>query len=72
MKTVVEKASELVSDYYNVLEDVGCVPALVKSDAIRCAILCVDEIISDNPNIYDGDRINFKYWRKVREQINLL
>ena len=36
------------------------------------AIICVDEILNDNPNIYDSDRLNHKYWEEVKRQISLL
>tara|TARA_R110002074_G_scaffold11570_1_gene43280 strand:- start:336 stop:557 length:222 start_codon:yes stop_codon:yes gene_type:complete len=36
------------------------------------AVICVDEILNDNPNIYDSDRLNHKYWKEVKRQISLL
>ena len=36
------------------------------------AIICVDEILNDNPNIYDSDRLNHKYWKEVKREISLL
>mgnify|MGYP003680604991 FL=1 len=36
------------------------------------AIICVDEILNDNPNIYDSDRLNHKYWESVKHEISLL
>jgi hypothetical protein len=36
------------------------------------AIICVDEILSDNPNIYDSDRLNHKYWKEVKKEVELL
>tara|TARA_R110000822_G_scaffold91133_5_gene210286 strand:+ start:260 stop:526 length:267 start_codon:yes stop_codon:yes gene_type:complete len=36
------------------------------------AIICVDEILNDNPNIYDSDRLNHKYWENVKHEIILL
>jgi hypothetical protein len=38
----------------------------------QCAIICVDEILNDNPNIYDSDRLNHKYWKAVKEEIDKL
>ena len=38
----------------------------------QCAILAVDEIINDNPNIYDSDRLNYKYWQEVKKEIEKL
>jgi hypothetical protein len=38
----------------------------------QCAILAVDEIINDNPNIYDSDRLNYKYWQEVKIEIEKL
>ena len=36
------------------------------------AIICVDEILNDNPNVYDSDRLNHKYWKEVKREIGLL
>ena len=36
------------------------------------AIICIDEILNDNPNIYDSDRLNHKYWENVKHEIILL
>jgi len=38
----------------------------------QCALICVDEILNDNPNIYDSDRLNWKYWNQVKIEINKL
>jgi len=35
----------------------------------KFAMICVDEILNDNPNIYDSDRLNHKYWKEVKKQI---
>ena len=40
--------------------------------AKECALIAVDEIINDNPNIYDSDRLNYKYWNEVKQEINKL
>ena len=32
-------------------------------DIMLLAHLTVDEILNDNPNIYDSDRLNHKYWK---------
>jgi hypothetical protein len=37
-----------------------------------CAKIVVDEIIKDNPNIYDSDRLNWKYWTAVKLEIEKL
>lgn len=36
------------------------------------AIICVDEILNDNPNICYSNRLNHKYWKEVKRQISLL
>ena len=38
----------------------------------KYALICVDEILSDNPNIYDSDRLNHKYWKEVKKEVELL
>ena len=64
-----EKAEELIRKY----KGFSCKTCFgVESDIVtakQCATICVDEIINDNPNIYDSDRLNFEYWKKVREYI---
>ena len=41
-------------------------------DIMLLAHLTVDEILNDNPNIYDSDRLNHKYWKEVKKEIDLL
>lgn len=41
-------------------------------DSIKSALIAVDEIINDNPNIYDSDRLNYKYWKEVKQEIEKL
>jgi len=36
------------------------------------AIICVDEILNDNLNFDDSDRLNHKYWKEVKREISLL
>ena len=67
-----EKAWDLMEKYIDLLLDVGLYRDDVKNNALRCAELAVDEILNDNPNIYDSDRLNHGYWKKVREQLDLL
>ena len=40
--------------------------------ARECSLICVNEILNDNPNIYDSDRLNHKYWKEVKREIGLL
>jgi hypothetical protein len=37
-----------------------------------CAKIVVDELLKDNPNIYDSDRLNWKYWTAVKFEIEKL
>ena len=67
-----EKAWYLMDKYIELLLDVGLYRDDVKNNALRCAELTVDEILNDNPNIYDSDRLNHRYWREVKEQLSLL
>ena len=43
-----------------------------REQAKAFAIICVDEILNDNPNIYDSERLKHKYWKEVKRQISLL
>lgn len=67
-----EKAWDLVNKYVELLLDVGLYRDDVLNNARNCADLAVDEILNDNPNIYDSDRLNHKYWKTVKEHIYLL
>jgi len=67
-----EKAWDLMERYINLLLDVGLYRDDVKNNALRCADTAVDEILNDNPNIYDSDRLNHKYWKEVKREISLL
>ena len=72
MMNAEEKAWYLMDKYIELLLDVGLYRDDVKNNALRCAELTVDEILNDNPNIYDSDRLNHRYWREVKEQLSLL
>jgi len=62
-----EKAKELTDKYMNAdYTDIGI------HGAKQCALICVDEILNDNPNIYDSDRLNHNYWKNVKKEISLL
>jgi len=65
--TAKEKAEELVDKYYKTFGD-----GYLGQQHIQCALIAVDEIINDNPNIYDSDRLNYKYWNKVKQEIEKL
>jgi len=72
MMNAEEKAWDLMERYINLLLDVGLYRDDVKNNALRCADTAVDEILNDNPNIYDSDRLNHKYWKEVKAQLDLL
>jgi len=38
----------------------------------KYALICIDEILNDNPNIYDSDRLNHNYWESVKHELSLL
>lgn len=69
-----EKANELANKMYrgNVFEKTKDEHLIELEMAKRYAQIAVDEIINDNPNIYDSDRLNFKYWNEVKKQIAFL
>jgi len=70
--TAEQKAWDLMEKYIDLLLDVGLYRDDVKNNALRCAELTVDEILNDNPNIYDSDRLNHKYWKNVKKEIDKL
>ena len=69
MMNAKEKAWDLVDKYVELLLDVGLYRDDVLNDARNCAYLAVDEILNDNPNIYDSDRLNHNYWKTVKDYI---
>ena len=38
----------------------------------KYALICIDEILNDNPNIYDSHRLNHNYWESVKHELSLL
>ena len=67
-----EKAKELFNEYYSYLKANLMYDEEAREDAKVCALIAVEEIINDNPNIYDSDRLNYKYWNKVKQEIENL
>jgi len=66
-----DKARELVDKIKTNLWDKRHI-SITLEDAMVLAHLTVDEILNDNPNIYDSDRLNHKYWKTVKEHIDEL
>jgi len=66
-----KKAKDLIDKIRNNLWDKRHISTTLE-DAAVLAHLTVDEILNDNPNIYDSDRLNHKYWKEVKRQIDLL
>ena len=72
MKEAEQKANELVIKYQILLgEDMTNyrVFGTFTDKAKQCALICVEEILNDNPNIYDSDRLNHGYWQEVKQII---
>ena len=73
-----EKAIELIDEFYNITDYVGdCI--ITKYEAKQCALIAVDEIISQWEYIdtYLSDlggelNINLKYWYQVKQEIEKL
>lgn len=60
-----EKAKELVGRFLQ--------HRYTNEDSKECALICVDEILNDNPNIHSlRDRLNHKYWTEVKREIEKL
>jgi hypothetical protein len=68
------KALEIVNKMYrgNVFSKTKEEHLTELEEAKKYAIVAVDEIINDNPNIYDSDRLNYKYWENVKSEIQKL
>jgi len=69
-----EKAEDLVNKFYNYCFN----PESHKDDNLKwtkeCALITVDEILKSNPTKIDcnSSELNYKYWIKVKEEINNL
>ena len=66
-----DKAIELHDKYFQVFNELGF-DTIPNSMAKNHALICIDEIINDSPNIYDSDRLNYKYWQEVKQEIQKL
>ena len=60
-----EKAKELVQLFYN-NQCSHSVTELAYKSAKKCALICVDEILEFH------DRIDVKYWKEIKQEINKL
>lgn len=69
-----EKALELANKMYrgNVFDKTKEQHLEELEEAKKYAKITVAEIINDNPNIYDSDRLNYKYWLEVDKEIGKL
>tara|TARA_R110000824_G_scaffold182_3_gene837 strand:+ start:13404 stop:13613 length:210 start_codon:yes stop_codon:yes gene_type:complete len=65
--TAKEKAKDLVDRFLNEQNDTEEI-----SQAKQCALICVDEILKNQPyDIYTIDQCNnlTKYWKEVKQEI---
>jgi len=76
-----EKAKELYNKFYSefIQFDKGCNLRGRKKYALKCSLLCVDEILQTNPTLKgtSDDLITMivqtkAYWYRVQEEINML
>ena len=65
-----DKANELFEKFK--LKPIS--PIFIMSDehAKQCALIAVDEILDDNSNISDSDKLKHKYWFEVKHEIEKL
>ena len=68
MITPNKKAKQLIDNYLKLFK-VDLENSITEYEAAQCAKMVVDEIIADNPNIYDSDRLNFRYWIEVKNEL---
>ena len=71
MKTPKEKAKELIKQFEPLFKDLYLEEYITKK-CKKSALICVNEILKDNPNIYDSDRLNHKYWNEVKNYLERL
>jgi hypothetical protein len=67
-----EKAVELMVKYWKL--DVDNQAPIFTKICKQCCLIAVDEILKSNPCQFDDYNYqpNFKYWQKVKEEIELL
>jgi hypothetical protein len=76
-----EKAKELIFKFYDIEKNDGYFDYPLFIFSQKCALIAVDEIIKEVPteilDTYKGEtqfiiNDNYKYWLKVKEEINKL
>jgi hypothetical protein len=68
-----EKAKELYNKFYNTSSHPHHIESR-KNNAIKCALIAVDEIIASNPIAFDKDDncIAKQWWQEVKKEIEKL
>jgi len=70
-----EKAEELFNDYYSYLKANLMYDEESREDAKQCALIAVDECINIHFNLEsdkNGIGKSFKYWKEVKQELELL
>jgi hypothetical protein len=65
-----EKANELVGSFIDYVPDVENYKEIQK----HCALICINEILSDtrNPLVCEAESDFYKYWEQVKHEVSVL
>ena len=68
MKTPEQKANELIEKYLSLNDNFNKPIITDEQDAVKCAIVAVDEIIKVNPYSHVGNS-TIKFWQSVKTEL---
>ena len=63
-----EKANELIEEYLSLNDNFNKPIITDEQDAVKCAIIAVDEIIKANPYSHVGNS-TIKFWQSVKSEL---
>ena len=69
--TPTEKANELIEEYLSLNDNFNKPIITDEQDAVKCAIIAVDEIIKANPYSHVGNS-TIKFWQSVKTELEKL
>ena len=67
-----EKAKELINKFLNSKPSSGSYVSINTEHAKQCALICVDEIINQRPQLPSSYTSTIEYWQEVKKEIEAL
>ena len=74
MKTPEQKAKELIEEYLSLNDNFNKPIVTDEQDAVKCAIIAVDEMIEILKTDYESERLVYTlyYWQSVKTELETL